>query len=188
MCGRSAISERARIEAKFAINRVGQYDVIKRDVVPRDTIPIVVQSEGQRILSSARWGLSINGKVVYNCRSEGLDYQWLGLSKQRCIIPMDQFVEHGLPGGVTFEARNGDILSVAGLFEIGLTGDGVYHRRAGVLTCFATEPVVKYHHRMPVVIDDAHLNDWLDPSNHASSIVKQLPTPELITVPQRSLV
>ena len=62
-----------------------------------------------------------------------------------------------------FRRKDGDLLALAGLWELWRDAGGEWLATCSVVTTEATEPVAEIHDRMPVVLDPEHWNDWLDP-------------------------
>ncbi len=100
-------------------------------------------------VSSGIWGLNKGNQ--YNARSERLDGIWKEL--KRAVIYVDSFWE----GGVEFKKADG------GDFAIGIIFNS--SKEFAVLTCAANDVVKLYHERMPFVIDDSKISDWLENGN-----------------------
>ncbi|MBO0713600.1 MAG: SOS response-associated peptidase [Acidimicrobiales bacterium] len=62
-----------------------------------------------------------------------------------------------------FRRKDGDLLALAGLWELWRDAGGQWLATCSVVTTDATEPVSEIHDRMPVVLSPEHWEDWLDP-------------------------
>jgi putative SOS response-associated peptidase YedK len=164
-----------------------------------------------RELRVVRWGLvpfwakdpSIGGRMI-NARVETVDSKPAfrrAFAKRRCLLPADGFYEwlkvqdQGKVRKQPYyiHRADGDVLSFAGLYELwrdkSLPDD---HPQAWlwttvIITTRAEDDVGHIHDRMPMVIDPARWDDWLDPANTEASDVRPLLAPAsasgLVTYP-----
>jgi len=129
------------------------------NVAPTDDVPAVTADQGRRALGVMSWGLG--GRI--NARAETLTQQprfRQPFLTRRCLLPADGFYEwETLPGGAKqpflFAATDGHPLALAGIWD----APGA----CAIVTSAASEPVVRLHDRMPVVVDPERWDDWLDP-------------------------
>ena len=95
---------------------------------------------------SGKWGLF--GGQQYNARSERLNEIWKDY--QKGILYADSFWE----GGKEFKRTNGENFSIGIIFNP--------KREFAVLTCPANELVRPVHNRMPLIIANNAIRDWLE--------------------------
>ncbi len=119
-------------------------------------------SEGE--LVEATWGLrNREGRLLINLRAETLSQPAGRLARaSRCAVPADGFYEwvgtkvDRRP--LWFHAPEGGSLWMAGVYD---AQEGLSPAFA-VLTCPANRLVAQAHDRMPVLLDEDALAEWLD--------------------------
>ncbi len=149
------------------------------NVAPTDEVAVVTQVAGTRRLEVLHWGLvpawakdpSIGNRMI-NARVETVATNNAfskALSSRRCVVPADGFYEWTAgPGGKGrlpwfIHRPDGEPLALAGLWEEWRDrhGDGVL-RSCTIVTGPATDDVSDLHDRMPVLLDPARRERWLD--------------------------
>lgn len=153
------------------------------NVAPTHDIPIVRFEEDGRRLRLARWGLvpfwaedpSIGARMI-NARSESVADKPAfreALRKRRCLVPLDGFYEWTAAGarkqGHVIRRRDRAPFALAGLWEIWRGPKGgapleVPLESVTVVTTTANPTLSALHERMPVVLDPAEWDAWLDPA------------------------
>jgi len=194
MCGRMVqTSSSERLAARF-----GAVDTITTGLTPRhnvapSTAVAAVLTAPERRLGRLLWGFVPSwakdpdaGPRPINARIEGVVQSRLfgpSLTRQRCIVPVDAWYEWTDEDG----ARQpwllapdhdregfGPPVALAALWSTwrdrsaGGTDPRALHTVA-VLTTEACGPAASVHHRMPVVVPDVLLDDWLDPGHVPSA-------------------
>lgn len=101
----------------------------------------VITSHGKQKMT---WGL-LKGQI-YNSRSERLSSYWKTLSKNKCLIPAETFIENSkeFPLNDKF---------LAGIFNPKTL-------ECSILTEPAIGEVKKVHHRMPVLVTEDYLKKY----------------------------
>jgi putative SOS response-associated peptidase YedK len=155
------------------------------NIAPTQWVPVVVEREADRETQPARrlelfrWGLlppwadslSIGSRMI-NARSETVTEKrsFSGPFKsRRCILPADGYYEwQKTEAGkqpYEFSLASGGLLAMAGLWEVnrraGEAGQTIYS--CTVLTTAANQLAATVHDRMPVLLDEAAVELWLDP-------------------------
>lgn len=185
MCGRFAqprsSEELARIfRARAATDLAGD----RFNVAPTDPVAAVVEHHGERVVDVFRWGLvpvyeeSARGAArLINARSETVETTpafRTSFRRSRCIVPADAFYEwrrarKPVSGRVTarqpFAIRpaGGDPFAFAGLWATWrdpATAERVY--TVSIVTGPPNELVEPVHDRMPIILDPADHDAWLD--------------------------
>ena len=140
--------------------------------------------EPERIHMSFRWGLipwwskdAKAGSRLFNARSETVATRASfreAFRERRIIIPADGFYEwHKTKSGNTqphyFSRADGQLLAFAGLAERwrekGAPKDAPYVRSCTLITAPGGADMEGIHDRMPVILDPATFDVWLDPAN-----------------------
>ncbi|MGD9891647.1 MAG: SOS response-associated peptidase, partial [Dehalococcoidia bacterium] len=160
------------------------------ELEPGEQDRIVPQGTRQAVPSV--WGLipgwardrTMAGKT-FNARSETLMEKpsFRGLvARHRCIIPVSGFYEWSGTGKSKqpryFHRADGRPLALAGLWTTWrdpTTGEAVTSHT--IITTQANGMIAAYHQRMPVVLDDAGVALWLDPTVTDPGVVLPLLAP-----------
>ncbi|MDX1738071.1 MAG: SOS response-associated peptidase, partial [Alphaproteobacteria bacterium] len=90
--------------------------------------------------------------------------------KRRCIIPMDGYYEWKMQSTheagaykqpYYFSMEDDGPMAVAGIWEHWLGADGSDVETCSIMTVASNDLVSLVHHRMPVILDQAHFQNWL---------------------------
>ena len=136
----------------------------------------------ERLLMSFRWGLipwwskdTKSGGRLFNARSETVATKASfreAFRERRIIVPADGFYEWYKTGGKQphyFTRADGQPLAFAGLAERwrakDAPKDAPYVRSCTVITAPGGADMEGIHDRMPVILDPATFDLWLDPAN-----------------------
>lgn len=161
------------------------------------TAPVGVARE----LRVVRWGLVPSwakdpaiGSRLINARVETVDSKpsfRSAFAKRRCLLPADGFYEW-LSVEQEGKARkqpyyihraDGGELAFAGLYELWRDRSApddhpqAWLWTAVIITTSAEDEVGRIHDRMPMIIDPAGWDDWLDPANNEAAGVRALLAP-----------
>lgn len=177
MCGRFSITGDLDFYAEyFDVDEVDTDPLDKSwNVAPTDPIYVVAERDGKRRLTSMRWGLvphwaSDTRKIHINARSESVASTPAfrdSFSRRRCLIPADGFYEWEPPErGRTPHwvfRDDGHPMVFAGLWATRRDEDtGEWSRTATILTTGADGIISSIHDRMPIALDPAVWDPWLD--------------------------
>jgi putative SOS response-associated peptidase YedK len=162
------------------------------NVPPTEDVRIVVEREGERRLTAARWGFQPfwadgdRSRSWINARAEtAWDSPAFGpaLRGSRCIVPADAFYEWDRsvsprqPYAIG-PARDGELLALAGIVSAPRHGDPTM----AILTTSPNALVTRIHDRMPVILDRDLIDAWLDPAATPDELA-----PMLLAAPDASL-
>jgi putative SOS response-associated peptidase YedK len=162
------------------------------NVPPTERVRIVVERDGERRLTAARWGFQPfwadgdGGRSWINARAEtAFDSPAFGpaLRATRCVIPADAFYEWDRSA------------SPRQPYAVGPGGDDAFLPMAGIwsstrhsaptvaiLTTAPNALVARIHNRMPVILPLDLLDDWLDPATPLADLA-----PMLLAAPEDTL-
>jgi putative SOS response-associated peptidase YedK len=148
---------------------------------------------GGRMPVMLQWGLVPSwskdpaiGNRLINARSEtaaekpSFRAAW---KRRRCLLPADAYYEwrkaaKGQPRQpFAFGLREGRPMGLAGLWEHWEGGDGSVLETCSILTTTPNAPAAKVHDRMPVILDPADYERWLDPENKDAAGLADLARP-----------
>ena len=186
MCGRktltkdmqSIIEELAIEEWETPDNYLPNYNI-----APTQNSPILIDN-GKRIVKPMRWGLIPSwakdekfGARMINARIETLldkpSYRNL-VSSNRCIVIADGYYEwkHVCDRKLSyfFINPNDGLLTVAGLYDMWKHPDGYMIPSYTIITKEAQQDIATIHNRMPVILPQDHLDNWLKTENFSASV------------------
>ena len=163
------------------------------NIAPTQQIPVVRQHPKKpfRQMSTMRWGLipswAANPSVaasMINARSETAATKPAfrdPLKFRRCLIPADGFYEwKKTPTSkqpFCFEVKDGGLFAFAGLWDGWKNAEGQWARTCSVLTTTPNAVTATVHDRMPVILDPASYDLWLDPGMTKVEPVSELLQP-----------
>lgn len=172
------------------------------NIAPTQTVNTVRTTQaGGRALVRVRWGLippwakdeSIAAKMI-NARGETVAEKPSfrnAFRERRCLIPTDGFYEWRTEGGhkqpYRITLKDGGGFAFAGLWERwDRAADGVPVETCTIVTTGANDDLAPIHHRMPVILDPADHEAWLDvggvTGEDAQRLVRPFPDGALHTV------
>jgi putative SOS response-associated peptidase YedK len=168
MCGRYTLVRLQDILNKFPWIEGGTPDLLspRDNIAPTQQIPVVVNHEGAARTRAVSWGFKPfwakdDDKLKpINAKSETVASSKMfrqAFEKRRCLIPTDGFYEWkgAKPPKAPHHIR---VLGDAAFFFGGIReGD-----TAAILTATPNEMMADIHNRMPLIIDGADVERWLD--------------------------
>ncbi len=148
------------------------------NLAPTDPAAVIVERGDRRALTSYAWGLlphwerdPRSAARRINARSETVATSPAfadSLRKRRCIVPADGFYEWQRDGSARrpfyIHRADGAPLALAGLWSGWRDpSTDTVRRTFTILTTTPNGPISRLHNRMPVVLDPANWDIWLDP-------------------------
>lgn len=180
MCGRYNIDFEANKELKKVLNELNRKypgnHIKKGEVFPTNEAAIFIKHENEMAPELSVWGYpQYTGKgVIINARAEtAMEKKTFRESviSRRCIIPTNGFYEWDKDKNkFLFERLDAKTMYLAGLYNL---YQGV--NRFVILTTAANESMKSVHHRMPVVLEEDQLEDWLYSGEKANIILHVVP-------------
>jgi putative SOS response-associated peptidase YedK len=179
MCGRFFLS-RSGAEVARAFDLAEAPALAPRwNVAPTQAIAVVhgTRDEPRRVLEPMQWGFvpyfakgRREGTRPINARAETVATTPLfrdAFVRRRGVVPADGFYEWQQRGRSTrpfaVRRRDGALLAMAAVWDRFEDADGALLSCA-IVTTEANEAIAAIHARMPVLLDEAALARWLDPS------------------------
>lgn len=192
MCGRYALDQNAHdLAEQFAIAEPQEL-APRYNIAPGTPVLAIMQSDSRRLAGYMTWGLEppwarardragANPRPI-NARSETVSSQPMfraAFRSHRCLLPATGFYEwrrpdHGPKQPFFFRHAAGAAVAMAGLFE---PGDAACAPTCCILTRTADAVVLPVHDRMPVLLDAAAVDLWLDPAAGADELRALLARP-----------
>ena len=178
MCGRYNFSKNSSspmVQKVLENLQNRQIEVKTGEVNPGDIAAVIASNrklEPQAF--GMKWGYKLpDGKLIFNARSETAAQKAMfadGMRQRRCLIPADCYYEWQKTGQgkqkyqITPTNTNGFFL--AGIYRIE-QGFPVF----SVLTKEPVESIAFIHNRMPVILPEEIILDWLNPQYHGQEIL-----------------
>jgi len=166
MCGRFLIDYEFRdLIDKYNLAKY-QGSMNKGEIFPSQGVMTIVQ----KYAIAMQWGFDFkwSSKRIINARAETIfekkTFKNLAKSK-RCIIPASAYFEwqkkndQKIKHKIFDDSKN--ILSFAGLYQVmkSETSEKIY--QFTILTKAADDQIRSIHHRMPVIVDEKDIEEWL---------------------------
>ncbi len=186
MCGRYAF--------QFFEDFVDRYDIQDAidltstyNAAPGMNMPVVTRNSPNKV-EIMKWGLippwakdiRIGFKMI-NARAESITEKRTyskPFKSQRCLVPFTAFYEWKKEGKdktpYLFHDLKHKYLSFAGLYEIAHDADGKEIKSFTIITTPANKSMHGIHERMPVILDKADEDIWLDKSTSQEDLMKLL--------------
>lgn len=181
MCGRaySTITEE-ELEMRYHWKRSKRNPLGLKsnyNISPTHEVPIVRLNKGEVQIDLLRWGLvpfwAKDVKVGYkmiNARAETIAEKPSfknAFKKRRCIVPLSGFIEWKRDGDskrpFAIYLKDHRIMSVAGIWESWRPEDGKKELETfSIITTDSNSFMNKIHDRMPVILNEADEQEWLD--------------------------
>lgn len=179
MCGRYYIPEEdSAAELQQIIDQLDRkgHRVKTGVIFPSDTVPVIANTKNLQPSPFAMpWGFTLpDGKLIINARSESAAEKPMfrdGMLQRRCLIPASHYFE--------WEKRGRDKIKYA----IKPSGSGMFYMaglyrvegnkaRFAILTRSPAESITFIHDRMPVMLPEAAMRDWLNPKYEANDVLQ----------------
>ena len=195
MCGRYALygpTSRKNREVIAFLDRELEFGGTY-NAAPTQLLPVYrVSTEHGHELRLLRWGLipfwakdAAIGARMINARGETVAEKpafRAAFSRRRCLVPMSGFYEwqrdaaRKVPHFI--HLLNSEVFAAAGLHEFWPGKDGAAPVESfTIITTDANELVRPLHDRMPVILQEADYDAWLDPENKDTGKLKGLLRP-----------
>jgi len=196
MCGRYTIRRNALLHAISGLRVSSAFEEFHErvdpaglfNIAPSQLCPVIrLDSDDKPVMGVARWGLipswtkgrpklqPINAK----CETAATSPMFReALQRRRCLVPADGFYEwqgSKPPRQPFFIHREGDApFAFAGVWERWKPEDGEPLDTFTILTTEPNEFVRAIHNRMPVILEQADFDRWLDRNNKAADVADLL--------------
>ena len=178
MCGRynfSKDSSSPMVQKVLENLQTRQIEVKTEEVNPGDIAAVIASNrklEPQAF--GMKWGYKLpDGKLIFNARSETAAQKAMfadGMRQRRCLIPADSYYEWQKVG------QGKQKYQIAPTDANGFFLAGIYRIEKGIpvfsiLTKEPVESISFIHNRMPVILPEEIILDWLNPQYHGQEIL-----------------
>jgi putative SOS response-associated peptidase YedK len=138
----------------------------------------------------AQWGLHFPHLVI-NARDDTKSPRFKQMREnRRCVVDAIGYYEWKTkdrskqPYYIT--SAGGKVLKLAGMYDIDILGDGEISYVT--MTCSASESLAGIHDRMPVILDENDVSEWLSPKKYSEIIHLVKPYEKLMFYPVSTFV
>jgi putative SOS response-associated peptidase YedK len=174
MCGRFALFDKSKLEAKYGVKVGPSLELPDRyNVAPRSNV-LLVTAEGIELMN---WGYlpfyekdPVKGRRLINAKAESVGEKSLykqSLLERRCVIPANGFYEwKETPEGKIpyyFFPKDNALFSLAGIFEVRPDAEGKDYKTFAIITTEPNLMMGEVHDRMPVILSRDEEDGWLNP-------------------------
>lgn len=179
MCGRYTLTSIDGLVEEFGLIQEPLDFTPRFNIAPTQVVPVIDnRPRDQRVLTSMRWGLipywakdpAIGNKLI-NARRETVAEKPAfrdAMRRRRCLVVADGFYEWKRDGKnktPMYVRRSCHApMAFAGLWERWRTPDGKVLHSFTIITTDANELMAPVHDRMPVIVDRADHERWLEPA------------------------
>jgi putative SOS response-associated peptidase YedK len=179
MCGRYNFSKESSSEMVQAVLenlQSRQIEVKTGEVFPGDVAAVIASNrklEPQAF--GMKWGYQLpDGKLIFNARSETAAQKAMfadGMRQRRCLVPADSYYEWQKTG------QGKQKYEIAPSCLDGFFLAGIYRMEQGrpvfsILTKDPVESIAFIHNRMPVILPNDAMQDWLNPRYNGIEILQ----------------
>jgi putative SOS response-associated peptidase YedK len=176
MCGRFYIAPEANLEKTMDPARLELFKNIpikfSGEIFPTNIVPVISEDNNSRLIKPMVWGFPHwQGKgVVFNARQETALEKVMfkdSLQKRKIAVLTSGYYEWAKVTGRSrkdryiFTLNDEKYLFLAGFWASYNDSSALIPERFTVLTTAANDSVSRYHNRMPVVLTEAEVDDWL---------------------------
>jgi putative SOS response-associated peptidase YedK len=198
MCGRFTLTwdEWRRVVDELGIDDDGAAAAAsyrpRFNIAPTDEHFIVTSEFERRKVRRARWGLvnrwatdNHRASQCINAKAETLEQRASfreAFQQRRCVVPADGFFEW-VPGPkgkrqpLWIHPRVGGLMLFAGLYESWYPARNQPEVTFTIVTCAANTTIAAIHDRMPVILDEGGVEDWMNPREKEPLSLKRLLVP-----------
>ncbi|MCG8416964.1 MAG: SOS response-associated peptidase [Proteobacteria bacterium] len=192
MCGRYTLTSTDGLVEEFGLIQQPLDLQPRYNIAPTQRVPVVAhRASHERELIVMRWGLvpswakdlSIGNRLI-NARCETVAEKPAfreALLRRRCLVAANGFYEWKRAGKRKIPhyiyRRSGLLIAFAGLWERWKDPDESWLLSFTIITTAANDLMAPIHNRMPVIIERADYERWLDPHIQSHDAVVDLLTP-----------
>lgn len=175
MCGRYSLEAKSKdIVEAFALSEAIAITP-RYNIAPTQTAPVVRldRETGGCRLDMIRWGLTPRWakgpRPIINARSETIAQKpsfRSAFRRRRCLVPATGFFEWQKLGSAKqpfyIRLRDRGVFAFAGIWDRSESSDGGQVECFAILTTTPNRTMAPIHNRMPVILDRAACERWLD--------------------------
>lgn len=179
MCGRYHISDQLIEDIqKLAqeIDKKIKEKICDTDVCPSDEAVVIMGVKGKLTPIIMKWGyLGFDKKLVINSRAESVTQRTMfqkDLVSRRIVIPASYFYEWNQNKEKSvFKREDVKTMYFAGIYDVDRDGTN----RFSIITTTANESMIKIHDRMPLILEEEQIMEWIFDNDKAIELLNYQP-------------
>lgn len=176
MCGVFYVDDETMREIEKIARKIDKKVAAAGDVHPSQPALILRADYDEMVSEVLKWGYVAYGKktLIFNARSETVRERPMfqrDFEEKRCLIPANKFYEWKKINAKQKEKYEffapDSILYLAGIYHKDPSGD-----RFTILTRAAEGCMEKVHHRMPLILNEREIENWLFSKKEAEALLE----------------
>ena len=178
MCARYYLDRELYDDIEPIVGEIQDSDRYVGDVRPTDRPFVITATEKPIVAYDIAWGYPAKGGkgLLINARAETITEKPTfrnGIHNHRCVMPARGFYEWDRDKNkVTFFMQDRSPIFLAGCYD-----EFQGERRFTIITTEANDSMLKVHDRMPLMIEQGAVEDWLLTDRYKDML--RMPMPEL---------
>ena len=197
MCGRFTITVDLEDLREYLVDHYditelkSEFQLPRYNIAPTQDVITILNDGSKNRVGLLKWGLVPHfakdekiGASMINAKSETLIEKpsfKSSFQMKRCVILADSFYEWKREEHKKTPMRIGvtdqKIFPMAGLWSTFTRPDGTKLHTTTIITTYANELMSKIHDRMPVILNDDSIKEWLNPRNQDLNQLSKLLKP-----------
>lgn len=178
MCGRYYVDDDTAKEIKKLVRRIDAdlSRVHSGDVYPSHSAMVLTGKSSHLSANTMQWGFPKYQQkgLIINARAETVREKKTfqdSIFHRRCIIPAKHYYEwDSAKTKVTFSKSDRPVLYMAGFYQLFPDGEHFV-----ILTTEANESVRAVHDRMPLILEQQELEDWIYDDRSLDTLLRKVP-------------
>lgn len=176
MCGVFYVDDETMREIEKIAGKIDKNVAAAGDIYPSRPALILRANHQEMVSAVLKWGYEAYGKktLIFNARSETVRERPMfrrDFEERRCLIPANKFYEWkkiNTKQKEKYEFFTPDrILYLAGIYHKDPLGD-----RFTILTRAAEGCMKEVHHRMPLILNEREIENWLFSKKEAAELLE----------------
>lgn len=176
MCGVFYVDDETMREIQKIAGKIDKNVAAAGDIYPSRPALILRANHQEMVSAVLKWGYEAYGKktLIFNARSETVRERPMfrrDFEERRCLIPANKFYEWkkiNTKQKEKYEFFTPDrILYLAGIYHKDPLGD-----RFTILTRAAEGCMKEVHHRMPLILNEREIENWLFSKKEAAELLE----------------
>lgn len=177
MCGRYVVfTDTEYDEIQSIIDEVAKEyktseNLVKGEVFPTNTAPVIYEDKGKSILAPMKWSYGqYSRRPIINARSETINSKNMFQSsfhQRRCLIPANAYFEWKKEEDMKKKTKfkisipQYEVFFMAGIYNVFKDNNEKQYTGYAIITTSANQIMASVHDRMPVIIERGSEKLWL---------------------------
>ena len=174
-------AKQSRLAGRF-LSELGKSVITQGEARPTDVVPVIATSQsGRRAVFPMKWGFTnpSHKSTIFNARSEtaGIKPTFRDAWKsRRCIVPASYYFEWEHFKSADGKTMTGDKYAIQPAGDDATWLCGLYRMEGGlpffvILTREPGEGLESIHDRMPLILPERYIDEWISPASDPDSLL-----------------